>query len=475
MAKTPIVGVAYRSRSRSLADQRAINLYVEVVETKTGKEPAALYDCPGLRLLKAKGTGPIRGVHAVAQTLYFVSGSELFAATTAFTATKLGNLQTTSGPVSIIDNGSQVAVSDGQAIYVWSMGAFIIPVLASIGPPGTLVYQDTVGVYNELGSKNLWQSQINDLTDWPALFNTVEDGSPDNIVGLTDTHRQIVAVKENHTAYYINAGISGFVFQRLEGVYPDIGCVAPASITRVGEAVLWLGRDDIGQGVVFMVTSYEPQRTSTYAIDNTIQGYNTITDAVGFGYQQGGHVFYCLNFPSGGQTWVLDLTVSGQLGYPAWHQRAAFANGNLTNWEPVCACEFAGQVVVGSGTGPNLYALDLNVFTDNGEPRKRLRSWRGMATPDQRRSQRYSFLELDYEAGATVPPGANPQWVLRYSDDNQTWSSEIFASAGRTGQLQNQARFNRLGTCRRGSDSDRTFELSTTDNFRVALFGGDLG
>ena len=58
----------------------------------------------------------------------------------------------------------------------------------------------------------------------------------------------------------------------------------------------------------------------------------TIADAIAFAYQQEGHVFYVLTFPTGDATWVLDLTTTEKIGYPVWHQRAAFGNGVFSRW-----------------------------------------------------------------------------------------------------------------------------------------------
>ena len=473
MVASPILGTAYSSLSKNLADQRCINLFPEVVETKSGKTVGALFGCPGLTLLATIGPGPVRGIHAVEGVLYVVSGTGVYQVQSNYSSLLIGTLATTRGPVSIIDNGGagQVAISDGVSVYVWSMGSFTTPVLP-FSNPGTLVYQDTLGVVNQVGTQKLWQSNINDFTTWNGLnFNTA-DGSPDNIVGLADTHRQIVVVKENHTEYWVNAGNQGFVFQRLQGVYPDSGAVAPASIVRVGEVVMWLGRNDIGQSVVFIVKSYEPERVSTYALDNTIQGYGTVADAVGFGYQQGGHTFYVLNFPSAGATWVFDIGVSSQLGFPAWHQRAGFSNGAFINYDPNCACLFNGEPICGSGTSGNLYAFDLTNFTDNGAQRKWLRSWRAHSK-SVIGSVPYRTLELDMETGTTAP-GVSPLVVLRYSDDAHTWSSEKFGSAGASGQYDWRIRFRRLGMEKRGLVNDRIFELSSTDPFKVAILGADI-
>lgn len=472
--KTPILGTSYRSFSKDLAIQQCINLFVEIVETKDGKEVGALFGCPGLVFAAAIGIGPIRpgGLHVVETIMWVVSGSGVYLVTQAYGATLIGNMTTTSGPVTIIDNGAQTCFSDGVNLYAYSGASFTTIALGGPGAPGTLVFQDSLGVYNQLGSYSIYQSNVNDLTTWNALNFTNADGSSDYIVGMAQLHRQIVALKEDHITFYINAGLSGFVFQRLDGVFPDVGCAAAASIANCGEIICWLGRDRQGNGTIYSMGGYEPQRVSTHAIEYDLTTYATIADAVGWSYIQEGHRFYVLNFPTANKTWVLDLTASAALGYPAWHRRAAFSNGALNIYEPCCAALFNGKVVVGSSTGPNLYVLDLNTFTDNGATRKWLRAWR--AHPKAAiQSIPYRCLEIDMDVG-NAPQGTNPQVVLRYTDDGYTWSNERFGAAGPAGQYSQRIRFRRLGLERRGLSSDRTFELSSTDPFKVAILGGDV-
>jgi len=48
---------------------------------------------------------------------------------------------------------------------------------------------------------------------------------------------------------------------------------------------------------------------SNPAISDAIGKYDKISDAVGFCYQQGSHIFYMLSFPSANATWRYDLSI----------------------------------------------------------------------------------------------------------------------------------------------------------------------
>lgn len=482
--KTPFLGTAYRSRSKDLSDQLLINMYPEFVEDKLGKgkEVGAFLGSPGLDLLATLGPGPVRGVHAFiaegssVEQLYVVSGFGVYLVQANLSFSLIGNLNNLSNPpaiVSIVDNGQQVAIFDGPFGYSIVSGVLAEISLPFMNNPGVATYQDGFVILTETLTFNLWQSNLNDLTTWDSLNFTTEDGQPDNVVSVLDLHRQVVVFKENHIAFYVNAGTSGFAFQRLEGVYPNVGCAAVLSPAELGDAVAWLGQNEEGGNSFYVMGGYEPVRMSTFPIEARIATYPTVTDCIGYSYSQNGHLFYVATFPSGNETWALDITASRQAGFPVWHQEAYLANGLLSRGLAQCATNFAGRRVVGDYTSGNIYALDVNTNTHNGQPIKRLRTWRAMAEP-MVKSARNSALEIDMETGIGVTT-PNPLVVLRYSDDGgYTWSAERFQTAGPVGQTGWRVRFNRLGMVRRGLASDRIYELSSTDQFRIAWIGADL-
>ena len=469
---TPFLGTAYTARSKQLASQRCINLYLEAVETKSGYSPFAFFGTPGLDLLATCGGGPIRGMDAIEGTLYVVSGTGVYAVSTNFNVSKIGTIATGSGNVSMIDNGNQVAIFDGLSGYS-IIGGAVAPISLPFSNPGSAIFQDGFGLVSQMGSQVFWQSNVFDLTTWDALNYTTESAQTTNIIGLGELHRQVYVFKEHGTFVWVNAGLSGFAFQRLDGVSIDAGCIASGSIAKAGDNLLWLGQNEQGQGIVYMVNGYQPQRVSTHAIESTIAKYPTLTDATAYSYQQEGHTFYQLTFPSGNETWTLDLTTTRHLGVPAWHQRAYFSNGLFSRHPTACCQFFAGKVVVGDYESGNLYAYDLDTFTDAGQPRKWLRSWRAhVESTDEAR--RVNYLEIAAETGVAVGV-ANPQVVLRQSFDAFNWTSERFQSVGAVGAVSQRIKFNRLGVERRGVGTDRIFEISSTDPFKVALFAARIG
>jgi hypothetical protein len=465
---TPFLGTSYRTRSATENVEELINLYPEISETKIGAEVGAFYGTPGLDLIATVGTGPIRGMLPFNGSLYIVSNTGVYIVSSAFNVTLLGSIATGSGQVSMIANLTQVAIFDGQKGYVINNGA-LSAINLPFANPGTAIYQDGYGLVNQIGTSNIWQSNINDLTTWNALAFGVETGTLGTIVGIAEIHRQMYVFKTTSSFVWVNAGLTPFAFQRLEGVSLEIGCAAVNSITNVSDTLCWLSANSEGQGIVYVINGYQPERLSTYAMEYQIAKYPTISDAIGYSYQQEGHIFYQLTFPSGNETWVCDMTASKALGYPAWHKRLAWSNGQFSRHQTATSAFFAQRVLVGDAQSGNVYAYNLDTFTDNGKPRKWLRRWRALPKAVSR-PFRLNYLEILMETGT-----GTGEVVFRQSEDANSWSGERFENIGALGETSHRVKFRRLGMNRRGLGTDTIFELSSTDPFKVALMGAELG
>src|SRR5260221_882300 len=179
--RTPFLGQAYVSKIASLADQQLINLFASLVETKSGKEVGAFYGCPGLDLKATVGSGPIRGAHVKKTKLYVVSGNLVYSVTTGFVAAKLGALTTFASPVSIIDNGTQLNIFDGQNGYLIDGTDNLSTLSLPFSLPVTAAFQDGFGIVNQSNSNSWFQSNLNDLSTYASLNLATSASKADQI------------------------------------------------------------------------------------------------------------------------------------------------------------------------------------------------------------------------------------------------------------------------------------------------------
>ena len=471
--KSPILGSSYVARSVNAADNRLVNLFPEIIP-EGGKEPAFLQRAPGLKFLQTVGTGPVRGLWAFsndATTAFVVSGTELYKINTSYVATKLGNVSGT-GPVSIADNGTQVFIACNGPSYIYNNTTNVFAQITDPDFPGavTVSYLDGYFLFNEPNSQRIWVTSLLDGLSVDPLDFASAEGSPDGVAGLIVDHREAWVFGTNSIEVWYDAGNADFPLQRIQGAFNEIGCIAPYSIAKLDNGLFWLGADARGRGIVYRANGYTGQRVSTHAVEWQIQQYADMSDAIAYTYQQDGHAFYVLIFPSANTTWVYDVSTQ------AWHERAGFVNGAFTRHRSNCQMSFNNEIILGDFENGNIYAFDLEVYADNGQIQKWLRTWRALPTGQNnlKRTAQHS-LQLDCESGVglNLGQGSDPEVMLRWSDDGgHTWSNEHWAKIGKIGQFYRRVFWRRLGMTLKLRD--RVYELSATDPVKIAIVGAEL-
>jgi len=468
--KTPILGSTYVARSVNAADARMVNIFPEVIP-EGGQEPAFLQRAPGLALLATLGDGPVRGLWTFGNYGYAVSGNTLYKINSSWVATAKGTV-TGTGPVSMSDNGTQLFIAANGPSYIYNATTDVFAQITDPDFPGavTVGYLDGYFVFNEPNSQKVWVTQLLDGLSVDPLDFASAEGSPDGLVSLIVDHREAWLFGTNSVEVWYDAGLQDFPLQRIQGAFNEIGCIAPYSVAKLDNGIFWLGADARGRGIVYRANGYTGVRVSTHAVEWHIQDYANMADAVAYTYQQDGHSFYVLNFPTANTTWVYDVATN------AWHERAGFSAGNFTRHRSNCQMSFNNEIVVGDFENGNIYAFDLNIYADNGSIQKWLRSWRALPTGQnnfKRTAQHTLQLDCETGVGINLGQGSDPQVMLRWSDDGgHTWSSEHWASMGKIGQYYRRVFWRRLGMTLKLRD--RVYEISGTDPVKIAIMGAEL-
>jgi hypothetical protein len=451
-----------------------VNLYPEATPDG-GKTAAFLTRCPGLEFLQTVGTGPIRALWAHQtneSNIFVVSGNEVYKLDGMTAApTFLGNV-TGTGPVSIADNGTQLFFACNPDSYIYNEVTNVFQQITDPDFPGavTVGYLDGYFVFNEPNSQKVWVTSLLDGLSVDPLDFASTEGAPDGLVAINVDHREAWMFGTDSIEVWYDAGLADFPLTRIQGAFNEIGCVAAFSVAKLDNGLFWLGTDARGQGIVYRANGYTGQRVSTHAIEYAIAQYRDISDAVAYTYQQEGHAFYVLTFPTGNATWVYDVATQ------AWHERAGWDNGSFTRHRSNCQCNFIGNTIVGDFENGNIYKMNLNVYADNGGVQKWLRSWRALPSGQNnlKRTAHHS-LQLDCESGTGLATGQgdDPQVMLRWSDDGgHTWSSEHWSPMGKIGAYYQRVFWRRLGMTLKLRD--RVYEVSGTDPVKVAIMGAEL-
>jgi len=467
--QSPILGQAYVARSVNAAANRLVNLYPEIIpEDVLGT--AFLQRAPGLRLLATVGNGPIRGLWQFGGYGYVVSGNELYKLNSLFVPTLLGTV-TGSGPVSMADNGFQLFVACNPDGFIYNSVTNVLTQITDPDFPGvvTVGYLDGYFVFNEPNSQKIWVTTLLDGMVIDPLDFASAEGSPDNIQGVIISNRECWVIGTGTTEVWYDAGTADFPLLRLQGAFNEVGGMSPYSICKLDNSVFWLGQDSLGNGVVYRSNGYNAERVSTHSIEWHIQSYSNLSDAIAYAYQQDGHSFYVLTFPTDSKTWVYDVNTD------SWHERASWVNGFIRH-RSNCHMFFASENCVGDFENGKIYAFDLEVYSDNGDIQPWLRSWSALPpeAKDYKRTTQHS-LQLNCESGVGLVSGqgSDPVVSLRWSDDGgHTWSNYHSRSMGKIGEFFKRVIWHRLGMTLKLRD--RVYEVSGSDQVKIEITGAEL-
>lgn len=460
----PFIGPAYMHRSVNVAAQRCVNLFPEVVEVQNEKLHLVLIGAPGKSLFELLPKAPLRGSWLASNGRAFaVAGNSLYEVYADGTYLERGALLTSSGRVSIADNGLQMMLVDGSHGYILTLATNIYAQITDPDFPGadTVGFLDGYFVFNIPNTGMFGITALYDGFDVNALDIATAEGSPDLLIGLLIDHREVWLFGSQTTEVFFNSGNASFPIERIQGAFMEHGCAAKGSPAKLDNSVFWLGQDDKGRGMVFRATNYQPTRISTHAIEHAINQYADISDAASYTYQEEGHSFYVLNFPTGDATWVYDAATQ------MWHERAYLnVDGTLSRDRADNHMFAFGKHLLGDHITSALYEASLDIYADYDRPLKAIRS--APHYTKDRNGVFYPVFELGLETGVGldgIQQGDDPVAMLRWSNDGgHTWGNYKNRAIGRIGAFAQRLRWNRLGWSR-----DRVFEVSITDPIKRVL------
>jgi len=354
----------------------------------------------------------------------------------------------------------------------------------------TVVFIDSYFVINDPGTKQFWLSGQYDGFNWDPLQFASKEAYTDDLQAVFVDNGNLVLLGTISQEYWQNTGSFPFPFQRIAGSPTDIGLAARWSFARCAGEMFYLGRTRRGGISVVRIQNYQPVVVSTPDLDYLLTQYQNIGDAIAFGYRQNGHEFYQISFQKEGKTWLYDATTD------AW---SILISGRETRHYANFGAQYSNQIAVTDYRNGNLYILDPQSFTDNGELiarelitphlfastsfnklhiyRFRLDMQQGVGLVDNIASyscilaQNNDFiitennLNLITENVETETQTLEPQIMMQVSRDGGfTYGREMWTSFGAIGQYLRRAEWRRLGVSR-----SFVFKLRITDPVKVVL------
>lgn len=456
----PFVGQSYHLDDWSIDCQKTLNFYPQIIESGNTPNVAALLPTPGL-VKRFELSGAIRGLYALTDYFLCVSGDKLYKITKSDQVTEVGTVAS-SGIVYFADDSVRVFIV-GSSSYEYNMQTGVLSLLQQGTQTGFLGASSVAF----LNSRFIWAVPNTGQFQWSNLISSTTtalnyataEARSDNLVRVVAVNGQLWMLGEKTTEIWSGTANQDLPFQRVSGAYIPFGCIAKDSTAVFGSNLVWLSQSEHGQSQVVMSEGYSAKRISNHAIESEFASYSKVSDAYAFVYQQDGHAFYVLSFPTEKKTWCYDATTN------MWHERS-FYNIETDQHEhhrALVHCFFNGEHLVGDRSNGLVYRLCKNCPDDNGAMIVRERTT-PVLNPQGSRII-FDELELIVQAGQTG--NINPILMLEWSDDDgKSWSKDRQQGFGKVGEFKKRIIFRRLG-----QSYGRVFRLKISDDSRLVILG----
>lgn len=465
------VGSAHKDRSLNFDAQRCINMFPQVSASGTAKSPAKLVSAPGLAVMSDFSALINRGVRGVlafdANSMFVVAGTKVLRIDASGVATVISSaLPSLDTPVSMATNGINIFFVTGAQGWTIDPVTNIVAQFVDASFVGADAVYFILGsyIFNKTGTSQFQAMNPYSTTLNPLWFATAE-GSPDALVTLAVINQEVWLFGTQTTELWTNDGGAGFPYSRVPGVFIEQGCAAKNSVARLDSSLFWLSANERGQGMVFRTDGLNAARISNFSLEQEIATYPMIEDALAYTYQQEGHSFYVLTFPTQNITWVYDVTTQ------TWHQRAWLdVDGSFARHRSNCHVFFTRKNLVGDWDLGKIYEMSTLIYSDNTNPLVRLRASPHVSQNGMKIG--HTSVEFDIETGVGLQEGqgSDPIVQLRWSDDyGHSFFNARTKSIGAVGDFKKRVRFTRLGQAR-----DRVYELSYSEPTPFTIMGARI-
>lgn len=454
----PLFGLGTSGKSPNVSAQSRTNLYCEIQQDQEKNSIMALYPTPGLSQFANLGDTPVRCAYPLGNSTYLVHRANVWKMANDGTMTLIGTLLTSSGRVSMADNGVQIIIVDGTYGYILTVATGVLAQIVAGGFPGanTVAYHNSYFIVNKPSSGRFHVSGQYDGMAWNALDYASAESSPDNLVRVMSDQGQIVLFGEKTTEFWGDSGAADFPYARIGGGTVEWGLAARWSVAKFGNSLAFLRKNRLGQVQVSLLQGYDSVPISTPDMDERINRFQTVSDATAFSYMLSGHQFYQINFPSGGESWLYDGVSQ------AWSRLVSRGARHLCDQQ----FNFLDKPYATDYATGQIYKFDAQIYSDNGDVIVRELVGRHAMSGDWSALDEF-WIDLESGVGLTSGQGQAPQIMLQVSKDGgHTWGNERWTDLGALGNYRSRAVWRRLGRAR-----DWVFRLRITDPVKPVFVG----
>ncbi len=457
----PVVGPTYTSRSLPVSAQMTKNFYIEV--DQNSENIVSFQSFPGLTSFATTGAGQDRGMGVFNNVLYKVTGGTLYSISSAGTATSIGSIEG-AGRCQLQEASSTIVITTGVGKpYTYDGTTLTQGTDSDLPNASSVTYIKNRVVYDGNDADVVFADLGSPLSVNSANV-TAADSKPDDTLAVYAWKDQLFAFGERSIAPYYNSGAGNPPYSVIQNSVQEIGIKAIHSVSANNNAMYFLGNDL----VPYRLLGLQPQPIGNPSIGQAIAGYTSPQDAIGICFTFHNQNFYYLTFP-GNESWLFSEGAG-------WTNLSYGVDG-----DPHLISSYArvyNKHLVADRRNGNVYELDFDAFTDNGDVIQRRRdtlkvSGKQLGVPGKEIFMHRLELVMEVGVGAVTGQGVDPQIMMQFSDDGgRTWSSEQWRSFGELGDFTITVEWFDLG-----SFQERQFRFTVSDPVKVAIISAnaDIG
>lgn len=297
------VGPTNTQATRKVDAERTVNWFTERVGPGSPRVPGSLRPTPGCQPHVALFAGPVRGLIRVdvstGQRVFAVGGGVFHEVLGSQTAPIYGTVAIDGNPAEMATNGdagNQVMIVSGGLGYIFDLTTNVLTQITDASFPDVvsqvLFFDGFFIVLTPSG--DLFLSDLEDGSSWNALNFFAENQFADTVIAISKTHDNLWLYGTQNTGPYYNSGQPISPYIPIPGALIEHGIISPWSPVEIDNTTYWLSQDEHGRFGVASGQGYTPIKVSNPAIDYKLSQSQRLAQAMGFGYQLGANLFYCV-------------------------------------------------------------------------------------------------------------------------------------------------------------------------------------
>lgn len=422
-----VVGPTLKDRSPMLSDQMTMNMYLGPGRDRRW----AAYDFPGCKPFVERA-GSDRGLYTFNEELYQVSGTKLLKIAESGAVTELGTVGGTSRCI-FSDDGVNLVMASSGVVTSYDGTTVAQITNPNLETPQSVSYLNGVFLYD--GDEGRFQaSDVGEPGDINDLAVGIANSDGDLIIRGYAAGQLVWWMGPRALEPWYFSGVGELPLERLDQGIVKRGLGALYSVANNDTSMYLLGSDrqvyKVAQSAAIPVSS---------GAAKAIEGYTTISDAIGWIFIFDNQEFYCLTFPTESQTLLYSIT------YNYWVNLSAgmFGERHIANSYAKCY----GKHYVADYRNGNVYEWDGEAYTDNGEIRLRYRDMAPITgeqarLPGRRIECGHLQINMEVGVGLATGQGVNPQIMCRLSGNGgKTFGPESLVSMGIMGDYDHRVDF----------------------------------